>query len=144
MSTFRAKVRREEKFRMKCESGNHTMLLDEPLKAGGTDLAMNPVEALLSALGACKCINAWIFAEQFGINLKDIVFEMEGDIGALEKVDNCLPLIFKSIHTKITVFSDNTEEEIKKFIEYIELRCPVRNTIINQVPCTSEIIIGHP
>ena len=117
------------------------MLLDEPVNSGGTDLAMNPVEALLSSLGACKCINAWFYAEQFGIRLKDIVFEMEGNIGAMEKVGDCLPLVFKSFHTTVTVSADNTEEEIKKLIDYIELRCPVRNTIVNSVPCTSELII---
>ena len=141
MSIFKAKVCKDEKFRMKCESEKHTMLLDEPVNSGGTDLAMNPVEALLSSLGACKCINAWFYAEQFGIRLKDIVFEMEGNIGAMEKVGDCLPLVFKSIHTTVTVSADNTEEEIKKLIDYIELRYPVRNTIVNSVPCTSELII---
>lgn len=140
MTVFKARVEQDEKYRMRCEAAGHQMLLDEPIDHGGTDQAMNPVEALLSSLGACKCINAWIYAEKMNIQLKSIVFEMEGEIGAMPKVEDCVPLIFKSIHTKVFVKAENTPQEIERFIHYIETRCPVRNTIQEAVPCTTEII----
>ena len=141
MSTYSARVTKEEGLRMVCETDRHSMVLDEPISYGGTDLAMNPVEALLSALGACECMNAWIFAEKFKIKLNKISFDVEGEIVRMEKEGDCIPLTFDSIHTKVTVDADNTPEEIEQFINYIELRCPVRNTIINAVPCTCEIIL---
>lgn len=45
-----------------CSARGKSFILDEPKELGGTDLGMNPVEALLSALGACKCIVVKSFA----------------------------------------------------------------------------------
>ena len=41
---------------------------------------MNPVEALLSALGGCKCIVARAFAKKHKINLKNVEIELEGTL----------------------------------------------------------------
>lgn len=39
------------------------MILDEPIEEGGTDSAMNPMEALLCAIGLCQSIVAKVVAE---------------------------------------------------------------------------------
>ena len=41
-----------------------------------TDL---PIEALMGALGACKCIVARSFAEQHGVELKSVEVSVEGE-----------------------------------------------------------------
>lgn len=138
MSVYRVKVSQDEKLRMKCESEKHKLMVDEPIEVGGTDLAMNPLETLLSAFGACKCVYAWSLAERLGIKLHDITFELEGETGRYERVNNITPTGFKKIHSHITVKADNTAEEIENFIREIETRCPVRNTLIHAIPCTSD------
>ena len=57
---------------------NFKLILDEPESLGGNDKGMNPVECLLVALGACKCIVAKAFAQKNRINLQDIRIELEG------------------------------------------------------------------
>ena len=54
--------------------------IDEPKESGGTDTGMNPVELVLSALGACKAICASAFAKKFEIDLEDFWVEVEGDL----------------------------------------------------------------
>jgi uncharacterized OsmC-like protein len=50
--------------------------MDEPANLGGQDTAMNPVEALLCSLGACKVIVAKSFAKLQGIHLNHIRVEL--------------------------------------------------------------------
>ncbi|MDT2069594.1 OsmC family protein, partial [Enterococcus faecalis] len=50
--------------------------MDEPKNLGGSDEGMNPIEALLASLGACKVIVARSFAKVQGINLNDIRVEI--------------------------------------------------------------------
>ncbi|MDO4754029.1 MAG: OsmC family protein [Bacillota bacterium] len=138
MSVFKVQVSQDEKLRMKCRGEKHEMLVDEPISVGGTDRAMNPMEALLSSFGACMCVHAWALAERLNIKLKNILFELEGETGPCEKVGKITPVGLKKVHTHITVDADNTKEEIAEFIKEIEVRCPIRNTLINTVGCTSD------
>lgn len=138
MSIIKITVSQDEKLRMKCRGDKHELIADEPISVGGTDLAMNPLEVLLSSFGACMCVHAWALADHLRINLKNILFELEGETGSYEKVGKITPVGFKKIHTHITVDADNTEAETAEFIREIETRCPVRNTLIHAVECTSE------
>ena len=45
--------------------------MDEPQNLGGTDTGMNPVEALLAALGSCVTIVAAAFAKAHKIDLQN-------------------------------------------------------------------------
>lgn len=138
MSIFKIAVSQDEKLRMKCRSDQHELIVDEPISVGGTNLAMNPMEVLLSSFGACMCVHAWALAERLNIKLKNILFELEGETGPCEKVGKITPVGLKKVHTHITVEADNTEAEIAEFIKEIEARCPIRNTLIHAVEYTSE------
>ncbi|MFA6728777.1 MAG: OsmC family protein, partial [Prevotella sp.] len=60
-------------------SGGFKMNFDEPLKSGGTDTAMNPVQGLLCALGSCQALSAYYGAKMYGIELKGFSIDVEGD-----------------------------------------------------------------
>lgn len=45
-------------YQVRTQIGEHVILADEPLKAGGTDAAPNPVQYLLAALNSCLSITA--------------------------------------------------------------------------------------
>lgn len=116
----------------------HRVLVDEPASLGGTDTAMNPVELLLSALGACQSIVARTYADKFGIDLKDFNVELEGDLdtdGFLGKAD--VRPGFSNIRSTYTIDTDASEEKVAEFIEYLETHCPVGDTIENAVGFTS-------
>lgn len=141
MALYKAKVVRDEKMRMLCESGDHKMFLDEPINEGGTDKAMNPVQAMLSCIGACKCITAWAVAEKKGIKLKNIEYQVSGETGPIEKINGIVPRSVLNIVTRVKVEADNSEEEIKEFVSYIDVVCPVANTITRANECKLEIEI---
>lgn len=118
------------------------ILLDEPENLGGTNKGMNPVEAVLGALGACQTIVAFAFAEAQGIDLQDFKVDVEGDLdtdgflGLSDVRPGCSEIRF-NMHIK----SSNTEEEIAKFVEFIEKTCPVGDMLQNSVKLVSPNII---
>ncbi len=70
---FKSTTILKEGMKVECSARDHKIVLDEPTELGGTDLGMNPVEAVLCALGgACKCIVARCYAKLHRVNLQDI------------------------------------------------------------------------
>ena len=118
------------------------ILLDEPEELCGTNKGMNPVEAVLGALGACQTIVAFAFAEAQGIDLQDFSVDIEGDLdtdgflGLSDVRPGCSEIRF-NMHIK----SSNTEEEIEKFVDFIEKTCPVGDMIENGVKLVRTAII---
>ncbi len=110
-----------------------SFVLDEPPALGGTDTGMNPVEALLGALGGCKCIVAKSFAKSQGIALKAIEIHLEGtlDPAGFLGSDPHAKVGFSEIRTRYRIDADNTDEEVAAFIDYIDSHCPVMDTLVN-------------
>jgi len=107
-----------------------TALLDEPADLGGTDAAMNPVEALLSALGGCQAICAAAFARAQGVSFEKVFVELEGDIdldGFMGKAD--VRPGFQEIRFSIHFKSQEPKEKLEKFVQFIEKTCPVGDTL---------------
>ena len=130
---FNAKATLKEGLQVECTARDFSIILDEPVSLGGTDTGMNPVEALLSALGGCKCIVARAFAKKHKINLKNVEIELEGTLdpdGFLGRNPDA-KIGFSRIVTKFKIEADNTKEEIEKYVEFIESNCPVQDTLRN-------------
>ena len=51
MNDVRVKLNLNENFRSRITAGNHTLIADEPVSAGGKDEGMSPYDLLLAALG---------------------------------------------------------------------------------------------
>ncbi len=138
---FEAKATSVEGLVVKCESRGFSFQLDEPASLGGTDTGMNPVEALLSALGACKCIVARAFAQVNKIKLQDVHIDLEGVLdpdGFMGKNQDA-KIGFSKITTKFHIKADNTKEEIEQFVAFIEAHCPVHDTLSNAPAFETEV-----
>ncbi len=124
-----------------CESRQKQFTLDEPAELGGTDIGMNPVEALLNALNACKCIVAKSFAGKMGIELEafsiDSVCTLDPD--GFMGINPDAPVGLKNIELTYNVKSSASDAEIEKLIEFVEIHCPVRATIITTPELTAKI-----
>ncbi|MFT0213402.1 OsmC family protein [Pseudomonas sp. F1_0610] len=138
---FSAQAQALSGLQVKCTSRQFSMLLDEPSHLGGTDQGMNPVEALLCSLAACKVIVAKAFAPFHQINLKSLRIKIEGELdpdGFLGK-NKTAKIGFSQIHTQFFIEADNTPEQIQRFINFVNSNCPVHDSLAN-APCfTSEL-----
>lgn len=110
-----------------------SIVLDEPPALGGTDTGMNPVEALLGALGGCKCIVAKSFARAQGITLHGVEIQLRGTLdpeGFLGS-DPAAKVGFSHISTQYRFDSPNSDDELAAFVAFIDAHCPVMDTIVN-------------
>ena len=123
-----------EGLQVESDARGFKLLMDEPEELGGTNKAMNPVEALLCALGSCQTIVATAFAEAQGIDLKGFSVGLEGDLDP----DGFLGLAdvrkgFQEIRFNMHFKTDAPKEKVEKFVEFIEKTCPVGDCLQNEV-----------
>ena len=110
-----------------------TMRMDEPANLGGTDTGMNPVEALLAALGSCLTIVAAAFAKTQGIDLQDFWVELEGDLdpnGFLKGAPG-VRNGFQEVRVTPHIKTCSSAEDVEKFMEFVKSRCPVSDVMLN-------------
>ncbi|MDI9469063.1 MAG: OsmC family protein [Bacillota bacterium] len=139
--TFSAVTEIVQGLQVSCRSRSFEMIIDEPEGLGGSDTGMSPVEALLNALGACKCIVVQSFAPKFRIRLKSVRVEVEGvlDPAGFMGRDPEAKIGFSEIRSHFHIDADNTPDEIARFVDFVEARCPVQDTLTNPAICSHVI-----
>ncbi|MFD0870235.1 MULTISPECIES: OsmC family protein [Paenibacillus] len=134
VETFKATAHLQDGLVVKTRSRNFELLIDEPKSLGGTDTAMNPVEALLCSLGACQSIVARVYARKFDVQLDDFRVEVEGDLdtdGFMNKSD--VRRGYSDIRYTFHIKTSAPRERVEQFIQFLEQTCPVGDTIANPV-----------
>lgn len=117
---------------LKCTARGFEFIIDEPENVGGTNEAMNPLEALLCSLGACKMMVVRFFYQAKQIKLKSMRVEILGEIDSDRlKGKPDVKVGFSKIITNYYIDADNTDEEIRDLVSFIEKTCPVKDTIVN-------------
>jgi len=141
--TLKAELKLLDGLKVEGHSRNFKITLDQAKKAGGTDQGMCPGEAFLNALGGCKCMVAKMLSESANITIKELSIKVEGEIdpdGATGKNKDA-KVGFSSIKTYYTIRADHSEEEIKGFIQQVEAKCPMKDTIVNAPEMEYEVKI---
>lgn len=135
LTTFKAVARKmPEGLQVETDARGFKIIMDEPEDLGGTNVAMNPVEAVLCALGACQTIVAAAFADAYGFKFEEYHVELEGDLDpdgfmGLADVRNGFQEIRFTMHFK----TDESQEKAEAFADFIEEKCPVGDCLMNGV-----------
>lgn len=132
IETFKSEVKWSgEGVLSKAKVHKHEVLIDEPVALGGGDLAPNPVEYVLVALGSCINVLAVLFAEQFSVEVEDVKVVLEGDLdadGFLGKNPDVRPG-YQEIRYEIQIDSPSDQEKVDALIAHIAANCPVKDTL---------------
>lgn len=107
------------------ESG-HTWHADEPADKGGQDTAPNPIQLLLSALGACTTITLDMYANHKGIKLDHVQVDLALNPNAEPEAGQ------NNIERKITLKGEFTEEQHKRLLKVAE-SCPVHKLLTSNI-----------
>ena len=102
---------------------------------GGTGLQLCSGDMLLEALVACAGVTLSAVSTAIGVNVKDSVIKVEGDLdfkGTLG-ISKEVPVGFKSIRLSFTLNSDISEEQIQTLAKLTERYCVVYQTLKNGV-----------
>lgn len=135
LHTFKATGKKlPEGMQVETQSRNFKVIIDEPADLGGTDVAMNPVEALLGALAACQAIVAAAFAEAKGVSFEEFTVNVEGDID----LDGFMGLSdvrpgYQEIRYEMHFKTNESQAKMEEFADFIEKTCPVGDSIGNGV-----------
>jgi len=75
----------EDNFLTNIKASDHMFQADEPLAAGGTDLATDPLSMALGALGACTAMTLKIYYAHKGIDWQNIEVHVSSELISINK-----------------------------------------------------------
>lgn len=145
IQTFKATAQLQEGVKVITKARQFELVIDEPASLGGTDTGMNPVEALLASLGACQSIVARVYAPKFSVVLEDFRVEVEGEID-LDGFFNRSEVRpgYSDIRYTFYIKTNSPEEKVNEFVQFLESKCPVGDTIANPVNLKlNRVVIEH-
>ena len=133
IETFKATSKLVEGLQVDNFVRDFTVRMDEPKSLGGTDTGMNPVEAMLIALGSCQVIVAGAFAKSQGIDLQDFWLELEGDLDpdGFLKGKPGVRTGFQEVRVIPHIKTTSSPEKVADFMTFIQNRCPVEDVMEN-------------
>ncbi len=112
----------------------HTLITDEPENSGGEELAINPIELLLGAEGACTISVLTMFAKRMKYDLQGVEISLVHKRIRVEEIkdsgieiDNERGYIHK-IEKNIKFIGNLDEDQIEE-LQRVSQRCPVHNMI---------------
>ena len=113
---------------------------DEPAGLGGTNMAPNPVEQLLAALGNCLAVGYAANASVAGIEIRSLRIDLEGGIDLHTFLglggDNAG---YESIRVGVHLDADATPEQIQALHQKVVGSSPVGHTLSRGVPVKVEL-----
>ncbi len=105
--------------------GGHSLVIDEPLDAGGGDEGPSPTRAVAAALAACTAITCEMYAERKGWELGRVEVEVEasyGDNGRLVEA------------TVLLRVPEPLDDEQRERLLAIAGSCPVHRALSGETP----------
>ncbi len=110
------------KFQLEIKAAGGSIVVDEPVAAGGLGSGPSPYDLLASALGACTAMTIRLYAERKAWPLKSVsvrVLHHRGEPGEKERFAR-----------EVVLAGDLTPEQRQRLLE-IAQRCPVHQTLEN-------------
>src|ERR1700738_2767042 len=83
----------------------HKFTIDEPEALGVGNVAANPVEYALAALGSCQAITYRVWAAQLGVKLDKVEMGIDGDIDlrGFFGIDDRLQIGFNAVRIRVSL-----------------------------------------
>lgn len=123
MAEARAVARRVEGYAHDVEiDGEHTLRLDEPADAGGTNTGPRPTRVLAASLAACTAITMEMYADRKDLDLGDLVVEVDVEY------ERHAPSAF----TVTLHLPDGLNEEQRERLRVIAGKCPVHRVLASE------------
>ena len=133
--TFKAETTLVSKTQVTAKARNHQVTIDEPAELGGDDNGMNPVELVLSSLGACYIIVMQTYAKRHDVAYDELSVDVEGDLDPAGFMgDASVDPGFSEIRYRVNIVSGETPEKIDEFLKVVQSFCPVNDILKRAIP----------
>jgi putative redox protein len=111
------------------EGGNHNLVVDEPLEAGGTDAGPAPTRLVAAGLASCIAITIEMYAQRKGWALGAVEVEVE------VTYEDFTPSSFAATIRLPHGLSDGQRERLLA----IAGKCPVHRVIASETPVSDQL-----
>jgi putative redox protein len=127
---MRVVARRREGFvhEVDIEDGAHSLLVDEPVVAGGTDAGPAPTRLVAAGLASCIAITMEMYAERKGWDLGEVEVEVNVEY------EKYVPRSFAAT----IQLPEELDEEQRSRLLAIARKCPVHKALAEQTPVEIE------
>jgi putative redox protein len=120
---MRVSARRRDGYAHEVEiEGGHSLLVDEPLEAGGTDTGPSPTRLLAASLASCIAITMEMYAGRKGWDLGDVGVDVEVEY------DGPAPRAFAASLRLPAGLSDEQRERLL----VVARKCPVHKALAGE------------
>jgi len=129
-------VRQGAGFKTECVAGPHTVVVDQPAAAGGTDEGPTPLDYQLISLGGCITAIGRIIANQRHLPVRSIRVSVEGELNTDRLLGKAAQdrIGFSSIKAVVEIDADLSREEKARLLQEIDGRCPISDNLKNPTP----------
>jgi putative redox protein len=104
--------------------GGHTIVVDEPLAAGGSDTGPSPTRLVAAGLAGCTAVTIEMYAERKGWDVGKV--EVDVDV----EYEDFAPLSFAVI---LRLPAELSEEQRARLL-VIARKCPVHKLLVGETP----------
>ena len=120
-------ARRRNGYLHDVDMGSHSLLVDEPASAGGTDEGPSPTRLLAASLAACTAITIEMYAERKEWPLDDVEVDVEMEYGK--------PSTPRSFNVILRLPKELSEEQTDR-LRAIAGHCPVHRALKHETDVT--------
>jgi putative redox protein len=119
------------KYKTTIRTSRNSIIADEPLSLGGSDLGFSPTQLLCSSLAACTSITLRMYANHKNWNVVDILVTVEYD---------------KNNETDISTFTRKIEirgaitDEQKQRLHDVANKCPVHKILSSPIQINTTVV----
>lgn len=131
-----------ENLQVEIEAGDHTLVADEPMSAGGDNQGPSPYDILLSALAACKIMTVHMYARRKAWPLEAVTVNLSHNRNYARDCADCDSspnAKIDVIQCEISFAGDLDEAQIARLAE-IAGRCPVHRTLTSETKIRTTVV----
>jgi len=120
----------------------HKFTVDEPEALEGGNVAANPVEYALAALGSCQAITYRVWAAQLAIKLDKVEISIDGDIDlrGFFGIDDGIRAGFNTVRINVSLGGPESAARYEELAEAVDAHCPVLDLFRNPVPVERKLV----
>ncbi|MBM3858948.1 MAG: OsmC family protein [Verrucomicrobia bacterium] len=134
--TIQVEIVQANSFRTECRAGQHTVIIDQPAVAGGTDAGPTPLDYQLIALGGCIAAIGRIIVNQRKLPVRGFRVGVTGELNTDRLLGKAAtaPVGFSAIQANVSIDADMTPAEKEKLLHEIDERCPISDNLQHATP----------